>query len=196
MAEFKLTQAQRSQIFNGRHARLTFPGDKPCPVAPGFTYALSSNVRIEVIEVHQRGSKRRFWDVLYVIRDDRPQYVRRLPPVHDPIREARRGAPTAEEIRSAGRESAITSSEADAITDAGEVVDEISQRRYTRDAELKAEQADVLARARRERYDLARRIERLEEAADRLGVDVSSPMRVIERQLAQAEKRVFEGKAA
>lgn len=52
------------------------------------------------------------------------------------------------------------------------------------------------AQLRRERHELDQRLMRVLEDARLQGVDVSSPLRVIERQLEKIERRVYEGKAA
>lgn len=121
----KLTQEQRAELFAGDHPRITFPGDEPCPVEPGHIHKLSSEVEIEVMGVTE--TKRGEWRVDYVLRDQRPDLLRRVPPVHDPRREAKRGEPVGDELRRAARESSTTHSQAEAVADAGERVPESYQ---------------------------------------------------------------------
>lgn len=65
---------------------------------------------------------------------------------------------------------------------------------------LEVEQGQALAaeraRDRRERHELDQRLQRALDDARLRGVDVSSPLRVIERQVEKIERRVYEGKAA
>lgn len=82
------------------------------------------------------------------------------------------------------------------VEEAGEPVDERSQHKITEEAHLNAGQMAAINQARREQYELEQRLERAREEAELRGVDISSPMRVIERQLVKIEQRVYEGKAA
>lgn len=79
----------------------------------------------------------------------------------------------------------------------GEAVEEEWDQRFA----LEAEQGRLFAAAerakdRRERHELEQRLLRATEEAKLRGVDVSSPLRVIERQVEKIERRVYEGKAA
>jgi hypothetical protein len=80
--------------------------------------------------------------------------------------------------------------------DDAEVVDEATASKYAGQARLGAEQQAAINQARRERHELEQRLSRAREEAELRGVDISSPLRVIERQLAAIERRVYEGKAA
>lgn len=82
------------------------------------------------------------------------------------------------------------------VDDAGEPVDDRSQHKITDEARLNAGQMASINQARREQYELEQRLERVREEAEVRGVDISSPLRVIERQLVKIERRVHEGKAA
>lgn len=82
-----------------------------------------------------------------------------------------------------------------AIDDA-EAVDAATLSRYSKEAADSAAQRAQINQLRRERYELEQRLARARADAARGGVDISSPLRVIERQLATIERRVYEGKAA
>lgn len=94
------------------------------------------------------------------------------------------------------RGSGYTLNIAQAIDDPLPVVPAEDQARFTKDAHRNAGQQAAVNRIRRERYDRLQRLERVIADAELQGVDISSPLRVIERQLARAEKRVYEGEAA
>lgn len=95
-----------------------------------------------------------------------------------------------------GRSGDYTTALAQTIDEGAEGVDEASQQRFTEQAHRSKGQQHLLNRARRERYELERRLERAVSDAAARGVDISSPLRVIERQLQKIERRVYEGKAA
>lgn len=78
----------------------------------------------------------------------------------------------------------------------GSPVNERAQAKITEEANKNAGQVAAINQARRERYELGQRLERARAEAELRGVDISSPLRVIERQLVKIERRAFEGKAA
>lgn len=95
-----------------------------------------------------------------------------------------------------GRSGDYTTALGQTIDEGAEGVDESSQQRFSDQAHRSKGQQHLLNQARRERYELERRLERAVSDAGARGVDISSPLRVIERQLQKIERRVYEGKAA
>lgn len=191
-----LTREQRADFFRGHPPTIKGPGK--CPVAVGYVHALSPKLSFTVTAIRkpQRGG----WSLDYTVSDrrDAPRLLRRVPPAHDfgKDKDDRVRPPTAGEIRDAAEDSAYARSQHDLVPEAGEAVDELSQRRYTEQAHLGQEQSAELEQARREHYDLAQRLMRVRRDAELRGIDISSPERVIERQLARLERRVYQGKAA
>jgi hypothetical protein len=92
-------------------------------------------------------------------------------------------------LRLLGRDGQYTQSPALAIHEAGEAVDESTQQRYTDEAKghdtLRHEQ-------RRERWDLAARLERAEARAAAQGINVSNHRRAIAERIARMERAVDE----
>src|SRR5262249_28104650 len=117
-------------------------------------------------------------------------------PIHDARKESEHGPLTDAERKVAARESSTTHSPREAVADCGERVDPADERRYAKQAEENREQVAHINQARRERYELETRLRRAREDGEERGIDISSPQRVIERQLAKIERRVYEGKAA
>lgn len=88
-----------------------------------------------------------------------------------------------------------TASPLRAIGDEPEAVSAEWLDKFSAEARMHKHQATELALARRRRHELAQRLERAEEDARLRGVDISSPTRVIERQLAKIERRLYESAA-
>lgn len=186
----KLSREQRQAILDGKPPRaLTFKRSScPKPLA-GTVLKIEDRVAVTLTTV---SFTREHWICEYRLRDDRPRLLRA-------------GAPKGIEGRSKHQlrrhwipdeEHGYTPNPSQALHDAGEAVEPQVQARFSEQAKLEGYQRDELAQARRTRYDLLKRLERVREEARRRGVDVSSPERVIERQIAKMERRVHQGKAA
>lgn len=203
MTRLRLTRGTRARLFK----RETPPikGDGRCPVAAGDIIELSSKVSLRVLHVNTR--KGGGWSLHYELQDRRDpvRLLRRTPGISDEsYDQIRRGLeendgypapPTDDVLAKAALESAYTGAPS-SLSDAGEAVDEVAQRRITQQAFDNRGQQDVLNQARRERHELAHRLDRVRADADLRGVDISSSMRVIERQLAKIERRIYQGRAA
>lgn len=197
----RLDRETRNRLFAGESPRIGGAG--ACPVERGYTFMLSSQVQVKVMQVRRAKSG---WWLIYEVTDHRdpPRLLRRTPGIprgdFDAVRQSfdeygYPAAPTPEAIREAARESAYTTIPGP-LADAGEAVDELTQRRLTAEAHRDKIQGATLAQLRRERHELEQRLERARLEADRRGVDISSSLRVIERQLLKIEQRVYHGKAA
>lgn len=159
-----------------------------CPVCPGDEIRLSPKLTIRVLQViPRRGGG---WQLRYELNDRRDpvRMLRRTPPVVVP--EGPGSAPTENAIKSAAQESSYTGSPHGAITDAGEAVDEVTQKRFTKEAETGFE-----AQLERERRECkARRLDERLRAVERLaaakGIDVSGHLAAVERRIESAERKV------
>lgn len=181
----RLSRTERAAIFAGDHPRLTFPGDRECPVAPGHIHPLSASVSLEVLAVKR--TKGGEWRLDYLLRDNRPQFVRRVPPIHDARKEAERGEPSGEELRRAARESAVTHSPAEAVADAGEVVPQGFQERLS----VEGLQRDVAREQDQQRQiALEARLAQARAECRRRGVDVSRLDASIEKRIRAYQKRL------
>ncbi len=189
-AALKLSTTQRQRFFAGETPAVR--GEGPCPVEVGHVHPLSSKLYFTVLAITRKADR---WALRYEVTDkrDKVRSLRRTPPVHS------EGAvvPTDEKsIAHAAEESAYTSAHAQVVDNAGEAVDILSQRRFTQQAHDNASHQSAANQARRERHELDQRLQRVREEARLQGIDISSPERVIERQLAKIERRVYDGKAA
>lgn len=203
-ATLRLSRQQRKLLFDNKTPPITGEGD--CPVKAGDIIALSPKVSLRVLTIrHRKGGKG--WSLHYEVQDRRDpvRLLRRTPAITDEsYDQIRRGLeehdgypppPTDDVLAKAARESAYTGAPS-SLSDAGEAVDEVTQRRLTQQAHDNRDHQEVVNQARRERHELAHRLDRVRADAELRGVDISSPMRVIERQLAKIERRVYDGKAA
>lgn len=195
-------RATRKRLFDGETPRIS--GDGVCPAEPGDVFDLSALVSLKVTRVHR--NKTGGWWLSYEVTDRRDpvRLLRRTPGIPAGDYELVRGSfdeygypsePTPVAVAEAAEESAYTPIPG-TLADAGEAVDELTQRRLTAEAHRNKEQGAVLAQLRRERYELAQRLDRARGDARLRGVDISSMERVIERQLRKIEQRVYHGKAA
>lgn len=136
------------------------------------------------------------------LRESPPLLVRSIPPMYDQEL-MRADAERREENRTAfetlaaeaSLESNYTSDPSVAV-DHLEAIDAATRKRFASEAARGDDQEAHLNQLRRERYELEQRLLEVRARADREGVDISSPMRVIERQLEKIEKRVYRGEAA
>ena len=115
----------------------------------------------------------------------------RTPPTVEYGRPARDG-----EDEAAAEESAYTSSLWLAINDAGEAVDEPTQKWFTAQAHDDRQTQAMINKRRREQYELDVRLRRIREDAQRQGVNLRQIERVIAYQVRKAEQRLYEGRAA
>ncbi len=127
----RLTRAQRTAIFAGGAPRIAFPGTQPPDIEAGQVIPLSTNVSL-TIRGTTRGKKGEHI-LVYSVRDDRPNLLRRRPPAHSP-QGADEGPLDAEAIARAARESAYTTTSHGALTDAGEAVEPEYQDKLTRES--------------------------------------------------------------
>lgn len=192
----KLTREQRTAIFALEPPSIT--GNGPCPWEVGKTYPLSNRVSLKV--VGHRRYKGGGWALQYEIHDtrDNVRNLRRTPPSM-PDDELRKGfdsygypaAPTSDRVKKAAQESAYTSAPT-SLSDAGEGIDEKVQDRFSGEA---ASRDGLREQRRREKWDLAQRLQHAEEEARMLGLDVSHHRRAIAERIARME-RLNKGKAA
>jgi hypothetical protein len=117
----KLSASQRSDLFAGLVPKITFPGASPCPVKVGHVEVLSPHVRIEVTEI--RRSKKGDWVIVYALFNNR---------LGQRFLAAQDGQIHPENYTHSGG-SAIDH-------EAGEAVDEFTQRQITRQARLRHQQ--------------------------------------------------------
>ena len=203
MAELSLTRDQRRRLLAGETPRIA--GEGQAPVEPGFTFHLLADVTLTVLSI--RTPKGGGWSLQYEVRDNRdhPRLIRRTPAINAADFKAVRRSfdrygyptdPTPDVIAEAAEESAYTGAQGSAVEDAGEAVDPATQRRFTEQAHLTGDQRAMLHQLRRERHALEQRLRQAREDARLKGVDISSPERVIERQIKAIERRVYEGKKA
>jgi hypothetical protein len=172
VADFTLTQEQRFLIFRGVTPPITFPGEKPCPAEKGDVKYLSSTVSIEVLEVI-RGRKGEHV-IRYLLRDLRPNLLRRAPQVHTPEKDetGQIKPPTAADIESARLESSYTHSARDAVPSAGEALPEVDQKLISMRARAKlAERKRTEEDDRREFRALTSSIKETAVMMKRQGID-------------------------
>lgn len=111
----KLTREQRSALFAGDPPRITFPGDAPCPIKPGHVEVLSAHVKFEVTGA--RRNKKGEWVLVYTLYNNR--LGQRFLAVQD-------GQKHPEQYAHSGG-SAVDE-------EAGEAVDDFTQRRITKES--------------------------------------------------------------
>lgn len=169
----------------GRRVTLLY---EKCPVEPGDEIRLSPKLTVRVLQViPRRGGG---WQLRYEVHNKRDpvRMLRRTPPVVVP--EGPENAPTEDAIKKAAQESSYTGSPVGAISDAGDAVDEVTQKRFTREATegFKAH----LERERRERQSRAldERLRAVQRAAAEKGVDLTRKLTSIERRIESAERDV------
>lgn len=194
----RLTRELRKEIFAGGAPPIR--GEGPCPVEAGHVMVLSSKVELKVTAVRRRRSGG--WSLQYELLDRRDprRILRRTPGIYSVTSDDfdDHGDPKPLDADELGRASELSSytGGGSSLADAGEAVDAKTQERFTQQATERLALDHMLAEMRRERYELEKRLERARADAELRGVDISSPLRVIERQLAKIERRVYEGKAA
>lgn len=135
---FNLTHEQRFLIFRGAAPSITFPAAKPCPAKKGDIKRLSGTVSIEVRDV-RRSPDAKVWVLDYLVNDQRPNLLRRVPQVHLPEKDET-GAikpPTKGDIEAARIESSYTHSPRDAVPSAGEGLPEADTNLLTMRARTK-----------------------------------------------------------
>lgn len=187
-----LTRKQRAELRAG-HAPRIAGDDRICPVEEGHVIHLGKDFRLEVTQI--RVVKGGGWSLGYTVHDHRDpaRLVRRTPPMHtdDPRQDT-----DADAIRKAGDESAYTSSPHAAVADAGEAVPDHDQKRFTRESDQDKTRRLLDSEKRIKARALEDRLATVRLAALESGVDISSPIRVIERQLEKAESRIHGKRAA
>lgn len=195
----KLSREQRAKFFAGGCPHIH--GTGPCPLKAGDTYRLSNRLSFRVSRVD---TDRKGWSLWYTVFDNRDNIrnLRRTPQTfgsndYEKLRESfdEYGYPPPPKSEDETSQESSYTAAPTSLSDAGEAVDAQTNERFAQQARRDSEHADELAQARRERYSLSRRLQFLEQA-ELDGVDISSPLRVIERQLAKAERRVHQGRAA
>lgn len=130
MGELKLSTDQRLALFAGECPKITFPGERPCPVMRGHVEVLSPHVRLEV-----EGARRTAdgdWSLIYLLHNNR---------LGQRFLAAQDGQLHPEQYAHSGG-SAVD-------PEAGEAVDEFTQRRITQEARLREREAaaELLAAA-------------------------------------------------
>jgi hypothetical protein len=170
----KLTREQRHQIFAGEPPKIT--GEGECPVEAGYVLELSSRVRLTVLQVRTR--KGGGWSLQYEVSDrrDAPRILRRTPGIHHVTKDDLddNGDPkplTADEIHRAAMDSAYTGRPT-SLSDAGEAVDEKTQRRFSELARDRKAQLRLLRDAERQLQTAGQRLARVRREAEVMGVDL------------------------
>jgi len=125
-----LTREQRAALFAGETPKLTFPGSRPCPVKAGHIERLSSNVELEVTSV--RRTRKGDWSLAYELRNNRlgSRFLAQQAGQYHPAQY-------------------VTSPAGSIDQEAGEAVDELTQKRITREARGREREqaAEVIAAA-------------------------------------------------
>jgi hypothetical protein len=182
-----LTNEQRSAIFGGRSARITFPLDEECPVEVGYVHQLTANIAIEITGI-QRAKDAQVLE--YVRRDDRPRLLRQS--THDFDFKATResfdeyGYPEEldPEVRAAAAEdSAFTTSPIASMPGEPEAVDAAAQAAIT----------DAARDTRVECWEHNRKVigQALKELrADPAAGHFSRNLKFVERQIAEIDSRI------
>jgi hypothetical protein len=169
----KLTREQRFLLMRGTCPRLAFPADKPLDVEKGSVVKLSKQVEIVITGITRtkKGEK----TLEYVLRDLRPNLLRRTPQVHQPETDSEGYVrpPQDADIEAARLDSSYTHSPHGAISDAGEAVPEVDQAKLTIAARSRWAQKTDRAeeRAREDAKRLAAQIRDILVTQARSGVD-------------------------
>lgn len=188
---FSLTHEQRFLIFRGAAPSITFPAAKPCPAKKGDVKPLSGTVSIEVLDV-RRSPDAKVWVLDYLVNDQRPNLLRRVPQVHLPEKDET-GAikpPTKGDIEAARIESSYTHSPRDAVPSAGEGLPEadtnlLTMRARTKMAERRRAE-DPAAEAKADVQRINSELRELGQRAAKMGLDVTAIMAPIAKQIEDA----------
>lgn len=121
----RLTRQERAALFHRETPRITRE-QKPCE--SGLVIVLSPKLSIEVTAVVR--TKAKLWRVDYLIRDDRPHLLRRVPTTDRP-RKDKDGKVIEPDEAYSSIDSAYTSSPHLAIKDAGEAVDQATLKEFS-----------------------------------------------------------------
>jgi hypothetical protein len=124
----KLTHEERAALFHGQAPAITRK-TKPCE--PGEVTVLSARLSIEATAV--RRVKADTWLVEYMIRDNRPRLLRRVPTTDKPRKDAN-GKVIQPDDAYARIDSSYTSTSHAAVTDSGEGVEDDYLDRFTKRA--------------------------------------------------------------
>lgn len=191
----RLTREQQFLLSHGGKPRIAFPAAKPCPVEPGFVRKLSPKLSIEVTGV--RRTKMGEWVIDYLVRDERPILMRRVPPVHTP--ESHDGfvpPPSKADIEIARLEGSYTRSSHGSIRDGGDAVPEVDQtliemRARTKWAEQKRKD-NPERETERDIKAVQAEVRQLVKTAAELGVDPALVLAPIERQIRSQQEELKE----
>lgn len=167
-----LTRNQRSALFAGKPVKLTYPGDKPCPIPIGHVEVLSAHVRLEVTD-HRRSAVGDHV-LVYTLYNDR--VGQRFLAVQD-------GQIHPEQYAHSG------GSRID--PEAGEAVDGFTQKRITAEAKARERLAagELLAAAEELRAVLKDRIEASPEFMQMAGRDVWLLRSKLDRLVSNVKRR-------
>lgn len=195
--KLKLTKEQRVKLQALEPVKIA--GTEKCPHTPGDEFTIVKGLTLRVLEI--RSPKGGGWSLRYELTDKRDpvRNLRRTPGIfhvtHDDLDEhGEVKPPTAEELKRAAEQSAYTTGP-DGM-DAGEGVDDLTQRRFT----AEAQKTDTLReQKRRERYEKRTLHERYlaakAEAAAR-HIDLSHHERVIADRVDRMERALGKDRAA
>lgn len=185
----KVTREQRFLLMRAGHPRIAFDGKKPCPVKVGHVQRLSPRVELEVTGIQR--TKKGEWVIEYLVRDDRPNLLRRTPQVHR-FKADERGyvaPPTLGDIEAARLDSSYTHSTHGAITDAGEAVPDVDQNLLSMRAKTKWAEREQTERpeevARRVARTVAAQVKEVAVLQARSGVDPQPFLADLQRRLAE-----------
>lgn len=171
----------RGKFQEGRRPPVTTWGREPCPITPGMEYQLAPNLKLIFTEI--RPNWKTHYRCIYTVQDFRPLTLRVRPSDSD----GRRG----DRLHWSPEEEHGYGHSVDTL-DAGEVLDDIAQRKEDKKAELRRDQQAIVNEVRRERYDLSIRLARIRERARQERIDISSDERVIRKRIEALERRVLD----
>lgn len=191
----KLTREQRFMLFHGSNPRIAFSAKDPCPAKVGDVLKLSPKLSIEVRGV--RRTKQGEWVIEYMVKDERPIFMRRVPPVHTPESIAGFVAPpTTADIEVARVQGSYCRSSHGAVPDGDEAVPEvdhtlIEMRARTRFAEQR-ETERVEETAKRDLRAVTAQIRETAITMARVGVDPSDWLTDLQRQINERKAEMKE----
>lgn len=191
----KLTKQERSSLKNGEAPRIVRDTEDP-PAVPGEVIPVVS--QLEIIVSRCVKTKAGDWRVDYTMRDLRPRMLRRVPPIYV-VRSNEEGEvkpPSSDDIKDARLTGSYTTSPHEAVSDAGEGVDDeylgrfamnAKEARVTRRREEHAEEE-----VRKDVRQVTARLRDLSVQMVRAGVDPTRMLARVQREMQEGEESLRE----